>query len=176
MVSFILDSWPFIAVVAALAAIGVMLSRLRSQADAPRYAPRELLLDRREQAWFQKLRRAVAGRQYVLAKVRLGDLVSLGSPEKHDDEELHRIDTTHVDFVICQPRSLQPRLAIRLMEPAPDSSDLVEDDEDSHSDRRKENEFVGDILDAAGIPRMELDVNAQTGVPRLRQLIRQRLA
>ncbi len=176
MVSVILDSWPFIAVVAVLAAIGVLLNRLGSQANPPRYAPRELLLDRQEQVWFRKLRLAVADRQYLLAKVRLGDLVSLGSPETHDDEELHRIDTTHVDFVICQPHSLQPRLAIRLMEPPPDSSDLVEDDEGPQSDRQEETEFVGNILDAAGIPRMELDVNAQTGVPRLRQLIRQGLA
>jgi hypothetical protein len=111
-----------------------------------------------------------------LAKVRLGDLVCLGTPENHDDERRRRIDATPVDFVICQPHSLRPRLAIRLIQTLPDSSDPGEGDEDESAGPQEESEFVGDVLDAAGIPRIDLDVDGHADVPRLRQMIRRGLA
>lgn len=84
------------------------------------------------------------GRCRIQVKPRLSDVFQ---HEKQDIAALNRINSRHVDFVICRTDDWTPMLAIEL-------------DDDSHerADRKKRDMFVNSLFASAGIPLLRIHV------------------
>jgi hypothetical protein len=124
------------------------------------YVRKDFLLTRAERAFFDVLRIAVDGRMLIFAKVRLADLVFL--PKGTEKRQIHfnRVQSKHVDFVLCDPKSVRPLLAIEL-------------DDSSHdrADRVARDEFVDDVMAAAGLPMLHVKARAAYNAADLRNEI-----
>lgn len=91
-----------------------------------------------ESAFAQSLRHAAGSSWHLMAKVRLADLVDVSDPA--DRAGLNKVSSKHVDFVLCDPQSLQPAL-------------IVELDDRSHErvKRRERDAFVDAALESVGL-------------------------
>lgn len=176
MPQILVETWPLLAVLAVLAVVALLLNS-RPRSAPPGFRRRPDLVDQHGQDLFRALRLAVGASHHVLAKVRLGELVSPQDPDRHDDADRHRIDCGHVDFVLCHPRSLQPQLVVQCDLPPP--TPAAEDTEEGESEPADANEppdtFIRHVLTAAGVPWLSLCPDDRTDVRQLRRLIRQRL-
>lgn len=105
------------------------------------YRPARALLSKGERAFWFPLWRAVRGRYRIFCKVRLADVVNV-SPSRRDERRWFRkIGSYHLDFVICDPRTTAPLLAVEL------------DDHSHASSRRRElDRFKDQVLADAGVP------------------------
>jgi hypothetical protein len=117
------------------------------------YRRKDYLLSQAERAFFVALQQAV-GREYVLfAKVRLLDLVWLPKGTESRQGHMNRVQSKHVDFVVCSRDVLRPLVAIEL-------------DDRSHDadDRRQRDVFVDIALRAAGLPLVRFPCRANYDV------------
>ncbi len=109
---------------------------------------RDDFLSPAELSFFQVLR-SVTGEQVIpCAKVSLGDLffTQTGDPRKNR-AMANRIDRKHVDFLLCEARTMRPMLGIEL-------------DDRSHErpDRKARDELVDGVFVAAGLPLLRVPV------------------
>src|SRR5215210_7262315 len=81
-------------------------SRASDTAVGPNYRLRDNFMSPAEVSFFHVLHRAIAGRALIFPKVRLGDLIYAPKQEQQY-AALQRINRKHVDFVLCDPRTLQ---------------------------------------------------------------------
>lgn len=114
-----------------------------------------------ERAFFHPLREAVGDRYVLFTKVRLGDLVFVAS---RAFGPRNSVDRKHIDFVLCDPASISPVLAIEL-------------DDRSHDrpDRKRRDEFVDEVLASAGLPILHVRAAAAYDVQALRQRIESKI-
>lgn len=123
------------------------------KADALPYGLKDDFLSAAELSFFHVLRSVIGAEGVVLAKVRLGDLLFTRQPHKNLPAR-SRIQQKHVDFVLCDPATMRPRLVLEL-------------DDASHQreDRRERDGFVDAALQAAGLPILHVRA-ARTYGPR----------
>lgn len=96
----------------------------------------------------------------LLAKVRLIDLLYLPSGTQNRQSWQNRVQSKHIDFVVCDALDLRPLLAIEL-------------DDKSHKrdDRRDRDGLVDRILRCAGMPFHREPAAASYSAQRLRAAI-----
>ena len=87
------------------------------------------------------LSEAVTDRYFIFAKVRLADLLWLPKGTESWQSHFNRMQSKHVDFVICDRASIRPLLCVEL-------------DDASHgqASRQTRDAFVEAALLAAGLP------------------------
>jgi very-short-patch-repair endonuclease len=128
-------------IVAALVLKFVVLSGGGGVEDLP--YERAALFSPAERSFLGVLEQAVGGQSRVLGKVRLGDVVKVKSGQAAGARQsaFNRIQSKHVDFVVCDPATLTVQFVVEL-------------DDKSHqqSSRRERDAFVDKTLEAAGIP------------------------
>ncbi len=110
------------------------------------YRQRDDFLSPAELAFFHVLHSAV-GREYVICpKVRLADIVYVAQ-RRQRQAAFNRISSKHVDFLLCDPETLAPRIAIEL-------------DDTSHrqKSRVKRDRFVNGVFAAAELPLLRVPV------------------
>ncbi len=164
----------FLAIILILAAIakrfGLLDSQNARQAGEPARGPSPFkrapsLLSNGELAFYRSLRAAVPAQTLIMAKVRLLDLINLppGTPDRQSWN--NRVQSKHVDFVLCDARDLRPLLVIEL-------------DDKSHAreDRRTRDGLVDDILSTAGLPLHREPAASQYAADRLRAVLAPKLA
>ncbi len=127
------------------------------------YFVRDDFLSRAEMSFYLILKNAVSEWALVCPKVSLGDLFYA----KSQDNSLHRtltnkIDRKHVDFLLCDPKTVRPILGIEL-------------DDKSHqrSDRQARDEFVQEVFAAANLPLARIPVHQAYATAQLNALLRQ---
>ncbi len=114
------------------------------------YRRKDYLLSQGERAFYDVLCRAVdAGRHRVFCKVRLEDLLSIPKGTENAQSHRNRVQSKHVDFVVCSADVLRPLVVIEL-------------DDRSHEreDRRHRDAFVDRALAAAGLPILHMPARA----------------
>ncbi|MCZ7568920.1 MAG: DUF2726 domain-containing protein [Ardenticatenaceae bacterium] len=111
-----------------------------SPAEALPYRLRDDFLSPAEASFFRVLRTIVADRFLICPKVALGDLFFVPNARENVAAG-NRIARKHVDFLLCEPATLRPRLGIEL-------------DDRSHQrlDRAARDDFVDRVFAAAGLP------------------------
>jgi hypothetical protein len=141
-------------------ALGALAVRRRRQ-DAgppPAYRRRDFL-SKAERSFYRVLQQAVGRGGVVFAKVRLADLLAPagGFGNEGYQAAFNRISAKHVDFVICGPEDLVPRLAIEL-------------DDASHrqATRQERDAFIDAACRTAGLPLMRIPAQRDYAMQQLR--------
>ena len=125
------------------------------------YHLRDYFLSNAEISFYHILRTISAEKAMVLTKVSLGDLFKV----KSDDASKFRIytnkiDRKHVDFLLCNPKSMIPFLAIEL-------------DDKSHErkNRKERDEFIEQVFKAANLPLLRVPVRHTYAVAEVESLL-----
>jgi very-short-patch-repair endonuclease len=100
---------------------------------------RDDFLSAAEISFYHILLSTVGDRLTVCPKVNLNDIFFVSHPDRNQ-ASLNRISRKHIDFLLCDSRSMRPRVGIEL-------------DDSSHAreDRRARDAFVEQAFEAAGV-------------------------
>lgn len=110
------------------------------------YRLRDDFLSPAEASFYRALVPA-AGQQFtVFVKVNLADVLFVTRPHENQAAR-NRIDRKHVDFLLCDARTLKPVLGVEL-----------DDSSHAHEDRQKRDAFVESAFAAAGLPLLRVPV------------------
>jgi hypothetical protein len=135
------------AVLAALGGLGFLHYLKRRSRSALPYRKTDHLLTPAERSFYEVLRRITGDDLRLFVKVRLADLVWL--PHDIDNRQAHvnRVAAKHIDFVLCDPRTLAPVLAVEL-------------DDSSHAARHRQQRdaLVNEVLRTVGLPLLRVPV------------------
>jgi hypothetical protein len=138
------EIWP-LALFAALAALFVRLLRPSPGAGSPPYEKRGSLLTPAEQQFYHALAAAVADRFAICPMVRISDVLQVREAARDRGSWQGKINSKHVDFVLCDPHSLAPRACIEL-----------DDGTHGQSERQDRDAFLNDSFSAAGLPLLRI--------------------
>jgi very-short-patch-repair endonuclease len=113
-----------------------------------------------ELRFYRALQKAVANDLEIFAMVRIADILTVPMQAAQRRKWLGKILAKHVDFVLCDPESLAPLLAIEL-------------DDASHDrpERKERDEFVDHAFESAGLPLLRIRNGSSYDPAALRQLI-----
>jgi hypothetical protein len=98
--------------------------------------------------FFFNLKSVVGDSAQIFSKVKLSDLFYAKAGDYGKNRSYtNRIDRKHVDFLLCDPKTLKPILGIEL-------------DDKSHqrADRQERDDFVNRVFEAAKLPLMHVSV------------------
>jgi hypothetical protein len=125
------------------------------------YFVRDDFLSAAEQSFYLVLNLTVGDKALVCPKVSLGDLFWAKSNDASEYRSLtNKIDRKHVDFLLCDPKTVHPLVGIEL-------------DDRSHKreDRQQRDEFVGQVFAAAKLPLVRVPAKHAYSVPELAALL-----
>lgn len=129
--------------------LGVILSLLGIAPDSKDrsfpYKKKDWLLTRAERSFFGVLVSVVDPEQIVFSKVRLADLLYIPRGTKSRQAAFNRIQSKHIDFVVCDKDTIRPFLAIEFDDSSHDSPS-----------RRKRDEFVDKAMKSAHLPLLRV--------------------
>jgi hypothetical protein len=111
-----------------------------------RYFLRDNFLSPAEQSFYLVLKHLVSDQAIICTKVSLGDLFFVKSNDRSKFRTYtNKIDRKHVDFLLCDPKTVQPLVGLEL-------------DDKSHqrSDRKVRDEFVEMVFKAAKLPLLRI--------------------
>ena len=103
------------------------------------YGKRDHFLSAAEISFYHVLKGVLGDDIELLCKVRLGDLFYVQRPHENKGAR-NRIDRKHIDFVLCEAKTMNPILGIEL-------------DDSSHErqSRKERDKFVDDVFNKAGL-------------------------
>ncbi len=130
----------------------------RRQPDFP-YRLRENFLSPAELSFYRVLVQSVGESFSINNKVRLWDILTVPKHEGSRSYE-NRISSKHIDFLLCDPTTMQPVLAIEL-------------DDASHArkDRQERDAFLDQALAAAGLAILHIRAARAYSVAEVQQQI-----
>src|SRR2546423_13714243 len=110
------------------------------------YRLRDDFMSAAEVSLFHVLRNVLVDRALIFPKVRLADLIDVPKQEGQYGA-LQRINRKHIDFVLCDAKTLRPILALEL-------------DDRSHRrpDRIERDAFVDQVFSDSGLPLVHVPV------------------
>ena len=115
--------------------------------DYEGYERKKYLFTPAEFAFYKVLNQAVGSQYSIQVKVRIADLIDVRRPCSSYLGKLNAITRKHIDFILCDPKTMCPLLAIEL-------------DDRSHeaADRQKRDVFVNGLLVAVAMPFLRVPV------------------
>lgn len=114
-----------------------------------------------EQSFYLVLKHLVSERAIIWTKVALGDLFYVKSSDRSKYRTLtNKIDRKHVDFLLCDPKTVRPLVGIEL-------------DDKSHQrgDRKVRDEFVEMVYRAANLPLLRIPAQRAYSTSELASLL-----
>ena len=102
------------------------------------YTLRESILTANEQAFYRELLKVTGDKLDVFTKVRVSDIFHVQGGKGYQ-AALNRINSKHIDFLLCQPGSGKPVLAIEL-----------DDRSHNRASRRQRDEFINRLFEECG--------------------------
>jgi hypothetical protein len=147
-----------------LGLFGIDLGGPAQDAGRLPYLRRDDFLSAAELSFYRALATALGDRAHICPKVNLADIFFVAPSEKSQSYR-NKIDRKHVDFLICNPATLQPRCGVEL-------------DDSSHSRRARQDrdQFVEQVFSAAGLPLVRVPVQPAYRPAELLSLIEQHLS
>ncbi|MCA9216200.1 MAG: DUF2726 domain-containing protein [Planctomycetales bacterium] len=140
---FLLQNWQIAFAVFAFLTL-LLAGMIRRTVQFP-YQKQQSLVTRNELLFFRELQVAIDGQWAIFAMVRIADLLSVKSGTQKRQSWQNKINCKHIDFVICDPHSLEPVLAIEL-----------DDRTHQRADRVRRDEFVNAAFEAAQLPLLRI--------------------
>jgi hypothetical protein len=110
------------------------------------YRLRDDFLSPAELSFYRILSTVISNRAVIFTKVRLADIFFVSRPIENRSY-FSRISQRHVDFLVCQPNTVQPIVGIEL-------------DDSSHNrpNRKVRDEFLDQVFEAADLPLVRMPV------------------
>lgn len=129
------------------------------------YKRKDWLFSKAERSFFGVLQQAVGNEHLIFAKTRIGDLLWLPKGVAGRMSHWNRIQSKHVDFVICSKDEVRPLVAIEL-------------DDSSHGTQKGQarDAFMEEAFKAAGLPLLRIPCKAGYVANDLANLIRTAMA
>lgn len=112
--------------------------------DSP-YRLRDYFLSTPEIALFRQLQKMTGDRYLICPKVALTDIFTIVRP----NENVHyynKIFRKHVDFLLCEPKTLKPAIAVEMVKPI------------AKSEMRASDQFVEELFLQEGIPLVHVPI------------------
>jgi hypothetical protein len=124
-------------------------SKKKPAAEALPYRLRDDFLSPAEFSFYKVLASLVGTRLTVQSKVRLADIFFVARPNEKI-AFFNRIAQRHLDFLVCEAKTMKPLFGIEL-------------DDSSHqrSDRQERDEFVEQVFQAARLPLLRVSVQRE---------------
>ncbi len=144
--------------------LGIAPSSAPVQGALP-YQRKDYLLTKAERSFYGALQNAVGNQYLIFAKVRLADLVFIPARTEKRQTHFNRIQSKHIDFVLCDHGEIRPLLAIEL-----------DDSSHTRSDRQDRDNFVDAALAAAGLPILHVPARAGYNVQELANAVQRAMA
>jgi len=156
---FVQQYWPLLTGGAVVVAV-LMLLRMYSEPTRLPYQPRKSLVTKSELRFFKSLRKAALDDWELFAMVRIADLLKVSPNTAKRRTWLNKILSKHIDFVLCDPTTLEVVLAIEL-------------DDVSHErpERIERDKFVNLAFESADIPLLRIPVETSYKAREIRDLI-----
>jgi hypothetical protein len=124
------------------------LAPMMTEMEALPYRVRDDFLSPAELGFYHVLRVAVGDWAVICPKVSLADLFYAKSGSHTvNTSYTNRIARKHIDFLVCDPQSMEPLLGIEL-----------DDSSHSRAARKRRDEFVDQVFAAAGLPLLRQPV------------------
>jgi predicted RNA-binding Zn-ribbon protein involved in translation (DUF1610 family) len=127
------------------------------------YRLRDDFLSPAELSFYHILEQAAGDWALVLTKVSLGDLFYAKVKDYSAFRAYtNKIDRKHVDYLLCDPKTVRPLLGVEL-------------DDGSHKrrDRQQRDSFVDQVFDAAELPLVRVPVRRTYNVAEVRRMLQQ---
>lgn len=124
------------------------------------YEKIESLVTSTERAFLIALLSVVDANTYVFSKVRLADIVKVKKGTKDYIKYFSKIQSKHVDFLLCDSVDFSPVLAIELDDPSHDSEDA-----------KARDDVKNNVLDAASIPLLRIKPKKNYNLNNLKRAI-----
>jgi len=158
-VDLLVQYWP-LWVLLAMAFAAIFLGRMYSAPARLPYRSRGRLVTKSELRFYKSLYKAVQDDFEIFAMVRIADLLRVEETVTNRRKWINKILAKHVDFVLCDPGTLVPRVCIEL-------------DDSSHqrADRIERDEFVDHAFESAGLPLLRVPVQKSYPPREVRELI-----
>ena len=156
---FAQQNWLLLTVGAVVVAVFMLLRMYTEPARLP-YTPRKSLVTRSELRFYKSLRKAALDDWEVFAMVRIADLLKVTPNAPKRRTWLNKILSKHIDFVLCDPNTLEAMVAIEL-------------DDVSHErpERIERDKFVNHAFESAGLPLLRIPVETSYKAREIRRLI-----
>ncbi len=151
--------WPFWVGLAVFIAI-ILLFRMYGGPTQLPYVARGSLITKSELRFYKSLQKAVQDDFEIFAMVRIADLLRVESDTQNRRKWLNKILAKHIDFVLCHPGTLEPRVCIELDDPSHNRPDRVERDI-----------FVNQAFESAGLPLLRVPTQPAYKSREIRDLI-----
>lgn len=161
LLPILINYWPLWVGIAVFLAIILLLRMYGGEQRLP-YCRRDSLLSKPELKFYRSLIKAAQDDFEVFAMVRLADLLSVESDIQKKRVWLNKILAKHIDFVLCDPVTLQPRVCIELDDPSHKRPERIERDI-----------FVNRAFESAGLPLLRIPTQPTYHARQLRELIDQ---
>ncbi|MFA9403573.1 MAG: DUF2726 domain-containing protein [Anaerolineales bacterium] len=128
------------------------------------YRVRDDFLSQAEHSFYQVLRSMMGEHFTICPKVNLRDIFYVAK-RKDSFGAYNRINRKHIDFIICEPKTMRPKFAIEL-------------DDSSHkrSDRSERDQFVNKVFAQAGLPLVRVQARDSYSQSELGELFRSALS
>ncbi len=136
--------WPLIAIVLVVLALATLAKFLKAPSSGtPAYEKNGPLFSPAERSFLGVLEQVFASDYWIIGKVRLADVIKprKGLSSSARVSAQNRINSKHVDFVLCDPRSREVVAVVEL-----------NDASHERTSRKERDAFVVGALKAAGIP------------------------
>jgi hypothetical protein len=144
MLPTLVENWPLVLFGTIL--VSLVILALVSLRDGPLpYERRGVFLSPPEINFLRSLQIASREDWLIFSMVRLADIIKVRPKTRKFQNWNGRIQGKHLDFVLCDPETLDVKLAIELEDAAP-------------ADRGRRDRFVNTALAAAGVPLLRVRV------------------
>jgi len=159
LVELLTQYWPAVLFAILVLALWPLSQFFSGRPSAP-YERRGQLLTETERLFYHVLQSSAGDRWTVMAMVRIADLLKVTPRARKRQSWQNRINSKHIDFVLCDPESLEPQVCVELDDPSHD-----------RPDRQQRDEFVDNAFDAAGLPLLRIKTSRKYDAAKLRQLL-----
>lgn len=159
LLNILIAYWPFWVVMAIIIALILLMRTWASPARLP-YQARGHLVTKSELKFYKSLTKAVQDDWEIFAMVRIADLLRVEKGIQQRRKWLNKILAKHIDFVLCDPGSLEPVICIEL-------------DDSSHNrpERIERDIFVNRAFEAAALPLLRIPTQPNYRSREIRELI-----
>ena len=157
--NLLVDWWPFWVVLVIIVA-AILLMRMWAGPGKLPYLARGQLVTKSELRFYKSLVKAVQDDWEIFAMVRIADLLRVESGIKNRRKWLNKILAKHIDFVLCDPGTLEPMVCIELDDPSHNRPDRIERDL-----------FVNQAFESAELPLLRIPTQPSYRSREIRELI-----